>query len=105
MFIYNQSEAGNQICAADNTSAHLELKETFSARVYFSNEVPVDGLAKEGELFYIKPEGSFLYLIIDNYPDPIRYNKVRVYVYKSIGGAAVKIDEANYNIDGSFYLY
>lgn len=93
-----------------NVGANSELAKTKSpvpaTRVYFSNEVPLLGIAKESKEFFIKPEGGFAYLIVDNYPDNFAYDQVQVKVYKSINGTSQSYDNKTYNIStGNYYTY
>ena len=81
-------------------------KKELGARVYFSNEIPVDGIAKEGKLFYIQPGGNYLYVIVDNYPSALNHSKLKVNVYKTENLLSVKTDEKIYDINGNFsYTY
>src|SRR6185295_4125269 len=80
-------------------------KDTYNhdvgARVYFSNEIPLNGIAKESKLFYIQPGGNFLYVIVDNSPSSLNYSKLRVKIFKTENSVPVKSDERVYDIDGS----
>lgn len=76
-----------------------------ATRVYFSNQVPVAGVAVEGTTFDIDPTvGSFLYLVIDNYPNNFTFDQVQIKVYKSVNGQSQKYDEKTYNISTSQYF-
>jgi len=80
-------------------------KNAFATRVYFSNQVPVAGIAVEGSVFDIDPtNGSFLYLIIDNYPDNFTYDQVQIKVYKTTNGVNQSYDNQTYNISTSQYF-
>ena len=90
---------------------HTELvnnpcKPPFATHVYFSNVVPVNGLATESKSFDIKPGGGFAYLIVDNYPNNFTYDKLKVKVYKTVNGAYQNFDSKTYSIStGSYYTY
>ena len=102
-----QSEARTKMnTETDRTYLKAGIHNNLLARVYFSTQIPIDGIATEDKVFYIKPQGSFLYVIVDNYPSPIRYNKIKLYVYKTVDGSTIKTDEGTYEIDGSIsYTY
>lgn len=83
------------------------LQNNFRARVYFSNEVPVSGVAKEGKEFTIDANGSFLYVVVDNYPTNFTSSQLRVKVYKTNSSLQlVSFDDKNYDINtGYYYTY
>jgi hypothetical protein len=107
LIMISHSDARNSHSPIEFANSKHVLKKNISARVYFSNEIPVAGIAKEDKLFYINPDkGGFLYVIVDNYPTPIRYNKIKLYMYKTMDETPVRFDERVYDIDGSFtYTY
>lgn len=80
----------------------------FRARVYFSSEVPVSGVAKEGKEFTIDPtNGSYLYVIVDNYPTNFTSGELKVKIYKTNGSLQlVSFDDKTYDINtGYYYTY
>jgi hypothetical protein len=96
------------VTEAKNTHHSINLKEelnnSFRARVYFSNEVPVNGVAKEGRDFFIDPAyGSFLYVVVDNYPNNLNVSQLNVKVYKTEGLQNKMVEEKTYDINGSLY--
>lgn len=99
-FLYNLSEARTN---NNNPSTSIKQKN-FRARVYFSNEVPVAGVAKEGKEYNIDANGSFLYVIVDNYPDNFGFSQIKVKVYKTDDNLKLAThDEKTYDINGSLY--
>ncbi len=78
-------------------------KNDIAPHIYFSNEIPVSGIAKGGTSFDIDPAGSYLYLVLDNYPNNFNYDQVQVKVYKTTNGTNEKYDEKTYNISTSLY--
>ena len=81
-------------------------RKQVGARVYFSNEIPIAGIAREGKLFYIQPSGNSLYLIVDNYPSALNYSKLRVKVFKTENSLPIKTDEKTFDVNGSYsYTY
>lgn len=99
LFIFNLSEARSN----NNLSIDITQKN-FRARVYFSNEVPVAGVAKEGKEYNIDANGSFLYVIVDNYPNNFGFSQIKVKVYKTGDNLQLKThDERTYDINGSLY--
>ena len=87
------------------TNPHpVKSNKSAFAKVYFSNEIPVLGIAKEGKEFDIDPSiGSFLYLVVDNYPDNFNYNQVKIKAYKTVNGVNQFHDEKTYDINGNLY--
>lgn len=80
----------------------------FRARIYFSNEVPVSGVAKEGKEFTIDPNsGSYLYVIIDNYPSNFVSSQLKIKIYKTNSSLQlVSFDDKVYDINtGYYYTY
>lgn len=101
-FFYNVN-AGDLNNPYKSTIKNTESPDV-ATRVYFSNEIPIAGIAKEGKEFNIDPsKGSFLYMIIDNYPNNFTYNQVRVYIYKKVNGTSQKYDEKTYDISTNLY--
>lgn len=75
------------------------------ARVFTSIEKPVNGIAKEVKSLTINREnGSYAYIIVDNYPNDFDLNTIKLKVYKKIGGKYELLKETNYNIDGDSYF-
>lgn len=100
LFIYNLSEARNN----DHSLQITNNEKNFRARVYFSNEVPVAGVAKEGKEYNIDADGSFLYVIVDNYPNNFGFSQIKVKVYKTGDNLQLKVhDEKTYDINSSLY--
>ncbi len=104
LLLHAEARITKDTCSDAGINSH-ERKEV-GARVYFSNEIPIDGIAKEGKLFYIQSGGNFLYLIVDNYPSALNYSKLKVKVFKTENLLPVKTDEKIYDVDGSYsYTY
>lgn len=95
ILIVNLSIAGEHKTISPSDKAAL--------RVYFSNEVPVNGVAKESKEFYIESSGGYAYLIVDNYPDKFTYDQIKVKIYKTIRGTSSKFDDKTYDINTSYY--
>lgn len=73
---------------------------TLAAHVYFSNQVPVAGIAAEGKEFDIDPaNGSFVYLVIDNYPNNFTYSQIRMKAYRTVDGVKQEYDDKTYDIN------
>src|SRR5262245_20598723 len=73
------------------------------ARVYFSNEVPILGIATESKELFIKSEGGYAYLVIDNHPNNFSYDQVQLKVYKTVNGSYQSYDNKTYTISTSNY--
>jgi hypothetical protein len=83
-------------------------KNNLRARVYFSTEVPSNGIAKEGKEFYIDPStGNFVYCVVDNYPDNFVNSQLVVKIFKTNDKLQlVKWEEKTYDIStGYYYTY
>jgi hypothetical protein len=97
-----------QFSYAGNNPVNLKQGATnFRARVYFSTEVPVAGIAKEGTEFTIDPvNGSFLYVVVDNYPNYFTSKNLKVKVSKKVSLEYQNFDEKSYEINTDhFYTY
>lgn len=94
------AKANNDLVDSPNKSAQSTLR----ARVYFSNEVPVSGVAKEGKEFFIDPvAGSFIYAVIDNYPNNFNFTQIKAKIYKADGLQNKLVEEKTYDINSSLY--
>jgi hypothetical protein len=78
--------------------------EMFQTRVFFSNEQPVNGIATEYKELFISDNGSYAYLVIDNYPTNFPYSQVKLKVYKKIDGVDKSYDNKTYNIPTDHYF-
>jgi hypothetical protein len=106
LFFFHQSDARTKMHRGEGPYLKTGINNQLSARVYFSTQIPIDGIAKESKVFYIDPNGSFAYVIVDNYPSSIAYNKLKVLVYKTINGLPERVDERFYDVDGRLtYTY
>jgi|GEM_PF-2624226 len=98
VFCFFTVEAKKEITTSDHGETPLR------SRVYFSYEVPVNGIAKEGKEFFIDPvNGSFLYAIVDNYPNNFNVSQIKAKIYKADGLQNKFIEEKTYDINSSLY--
>jgi hypothetical protein len=91
-----------------NDNSTVSLNSNFSdARAFISVDVPVNGVAKESKTINIdKSEGSYAYIVLDNYPDKLNTSQVILKSYRKINGKYEKINQQNYDIDGgNFFTY
>ena len=93
----NAYGANNKTIPAN--SAHF----SFGPHIYFTNEVPKYGIATEAKELFIKPDGGYAYLVVDNYPDKFAYDQVQVKVYRSVNGSSQSYDEKTYTISTDLY--
>lgn len=99
--------AGSEISGRQISNGIIKENKLASVatRVYFSNQVPVAGIATEGTVFDIDPTlGSFLYMVVDNYPDNFSYDQIQLKVYKTVSGVNEKYDDKTYNISTTQYF-
>lgn len=101
LLCFHFSNAGNRI----ESSQLNQSSPNFRARVYFSTEVPVNGVAKEGKEFTIDPtNGSYLYIVIDNYPTNFTSSQLKVKIYKTNSALQlVSFEDKNYDINTGYY--
>ena len=86
-----------------NTFNTDEITKVTSAHVYFSTEIPVGGYAKEGKEFNIAPDGGYVYLVVNNYPDNFNYDELQLKVKKTIGGSDQAFDNKTYTISSNVF--
>lgn len=95
----------NKVNAHDGREPYGNLTTTNvnSARVYFSTEVPVGGNAKESKEFTISPEGGYVYLVVNNYPDNFNYDELQLKIKKTIGGVNESFENKTYTINSNVF--
>ena len=92
-------------------AGHHQFTDTFdnppaNPHVYFTNEIPVSGIAKEYNELFIKAEGGYAYLVVDQYPNNFSYDQLKVKIFKNINGTSTLYDNKTYNINTSnYYTY
>lgn len=98
LFFDSPAQVGNQ---KPNNSLYA------NAKVYISIDKPVRGQAREDKTIYIDPvNGSYAYIIADNYPNKFASGTARLISYKKVGGQYLKTDEQTYTIDNTYtYTY
>lgn len=96
--------AGVSLAAVATPFIAIQQERSTRARVYFSTQVPVNGVATEGKEFYIDPaKGSFVYVVVDNYPTPFNFSQLKVKVYKADGLQNKMVEEKSFDINATLY--
>ena len=93
--------------ANNNTSGGSSGSNYSKARAFISIEVPVAGVAKESKSITIsRDNGSYAYIVLDNYPTNLNTNQITLKSYRKINGSYEKLKEENYDISAdNFYTY
>ena len=97
--------SANKVNAHDGRELHNNLKVTRvnSAHVYFSTEIPVGGNAKESKEFNISPDGGYVYLVVNNYPNNFNYDEIKLKIKKTIAGSEQLFDNKTYTISSDVF--
>lgn len=76
------------------------------AKVFCSLEVPVYGIATESKSIVIDKNGSYAYMVIDNYPENFNVSGINLKAYRKVDGQWVKETDESYTIKSdSYYTY
>jgi hypothetical protein len=75
------------------------------ARAFISVEVPVSGVATESKIINIdRSDGGYAYIVLDNYPNKMNTNQIRLKSYRKINGSYEKLNEQAYDIDAEIFF-
>jgi len=90
-----------------NTNTSSTTTSNYSkARSYVSIEVPVNGIAKESKSILISRNGSYAYIVVDNYPNNFNIDGIKLKAYKKVSGSYKSHENKEYDINAdSYYTY
>ncbi len=90
-----------------STGSSNTVSKYAKAKVFCSIEVPVYGIAKESSTLIInRTNGSYAYIVIDNYPTNFNVSSIVLKSYRKVNGEWKRVDNKTYDIKSdSFYTY
>ncbi|MGN6530304.1 MAG: hypothetical protein ACTHK0_00945 [Ginsengibacter sp.] len=98
---------GSTEYTSTSTGSSNTLSKYANSKVFCSIEVPVYGIAKESSTLIInKTNGSYAYIVIDNYPTNFNVSSIVLKSYRKVNGEWKRVDNKTYDIKSdSFYTY
>lgn len=101
----SSSNSGNTTTTTTTTNTNSSGKYA-KAKVFCSLEVPVYGIATESKSIVISKNGSYAYMVIDNYPENFNVSGLNLKAYRKVDGQWVKETDEDYTIKSdSYYTY
>lgn len=103
-FLFLVVGASSQFTFAQVGERNNEQTLYKNAKAYISIDVPISGVASEDKEIFINPTtGSYVYVIIDNYPTNFTVDQIVLKSYKKANDKYEKLKEETFNINKELY--